>query len=146
MTNKIIFIVAMLLSISCTNVHRSAIQIYESGEIGDMKEWIEINKTIVRDRDTLRYKYDTNLFVQRAYFEGKSQRKLQGFAFYYKNKPTGKAFIFHENGNIRAENYFKDGVLDGDCKIYDENKNLETILHFSNGKVTNITHTGAYKN
>lgn len=126
---------ALFVLVGCTHngskTHKTAEEIYQSGVI-DTSDF----ELVVRDtnavRDTLRYKYDSNLIVQRNYHYGFS--KPQGFAFYYNGKPEGKWTLLRESGDTQAIFLFKNGLKNGDWLSFNGNSIVQFKTHYENDR------------
>ena len=49
-----------------------------------------------------------------------------------------KQIIYHDNGNICEQSFYKDGKRNGECTTYYENGDEELVGYFKNGKPTGI--------
>ena len=59
--------------------------------------------------------------------------------YYVDNEPcTGKFITYHDNGKIKMEAFFNDGMKDGETKIYFENGGLNEIRNYKNNEMNGI--------
>lgn len=126
-------IVLLFMFCACNRHHNTAAQIYLSGNVGDISNWTLSSYDSAMDRDTLRYRYDTALFLLRGHFSPNNKEKIQGTMFYYKNKPEGRSYVCNEDGSLSAACYYVNGKLEGDFVVYGANRKVKAVTVYKNG-------------
>jgi len=65
--------------------------------------------------------------------------KLMHKGYYNNNNAIDKHYWYHDNGNLEAIENYKDGLLDGPCKVYYESGVLSTETSYSAGVQNGFT-------
>jgi hypothetical protein len=111
---KVIFIAFCVLLIGCSQKHKSAKEIYSSGKVNNLNDFIRID-TSTNDNDpstdVYLYKYDTAFRLERTfnyYYSTQKRTTFRNWAFIYKGKQVGKCIIYNPDGTVMNTLYFDD--------------------------------------
>jgi antitoxin component YwqK of YwqJK toxin-antitoxin module len=130
MKYSILFCLIIIIT-SCKNVkHKTAKEIYEKGIVDDTSDWVITNNPIL-SRDTLRYKYDTSLFLIKGYKDG-DKKIINGTMFFYRNKIEGVFSIYDYKGVLASKIHFENGKRNGMTVHYFENGLLMDKIFYRN--------------
>ena len=112
--NFILLLIFLALFTNCNSAqekHLNATEIYNSGEIKSLKDFILVAKDERKSVIEYRYKYDTLLIVQKHYDD--NWQWFRGYSFYYKSVAEGKWQSFSRQNNLRGEVNYIHGKRSG---------------------------------
>jgi antitoxin component YwqK of YwqJK toxin-antitoxin module len=104
---------------------------YDNGKTHEITEFANSKK----NGSSLEYDRDGLLITVERYIDGSLVERQRINRTDAAGKKQGVWRTFHENGRVSSEALYKDDVLNGSFKEYDENGTVKVYLQYSNGNL-----------
>jgi uncharacterized protein len=96
-----------------------------------------------RQGNSMIYDEKGNVITIEAYFKGVLTEREKINRTDNEGLKQGIWRTYYANGRIKSEYYYKDDLLNGDLKEYDENGNIRILLHYAKGSIIETNDTSS---